>query len=93
MSDHVQVQCTLDKPRKISNNHYLGDGYEVVAQNDNLMNADQALQQWKVSEAHNTAILNQDKWINHHWQAMDIAISAHHAAVWFGEDVDSNSGF
>jgi len=92
-ADHAQVQCALDKPREISHNHYLSDGYEIVAQNDNFMTADQALQQWKESEAHNTAILNQNKWTNHHWQAMGIAISAHHAAVWFGEDVDVLGSF
>lgn len=88
--DHAQVQCALDKPREISNNHYLDDGYEIVAQNDNTMTAEQALQQWKVSEEHNIAILNQGKWVDHHWQAMGVAISAHHAAVWFGEATDAN---
>lgn len=88
--DHAQVQCALDKPREITNNAYLSDGYEIAAQNDEPMSANQALQQWKASPAHNTAILNQGTWVNHHWQAMGVAISAHHAAVWFGEEVDAN---
>lgn len=90
--DHAQVQCALDKPREITNNAYLGDGYEIVAQNDEPMTANRALQQWKASPAHNTAILNQGAWVNHHWQAMGVALSAHHAAVWFGKKVDANDG-
>jgi uncharacterized protein YkwD len=47
------------------------------------LSANEALQTWKKSQAHNDVVLNKDIW-NTPWKAMGIGMFKGYATVWFG---------
>lgn len=71
------------------NTGYSGYGYENFFRTTApSVTAEQALEGWKNSPAHNAAILNQGIWQNSNWNALGVGIYKGYAALWFGEEVD-----
>ena len=77
--------CMWDKPREISQGRYSGNGYEIAAWSSHPMTPQYALELWKKSKGHHDIIINSGPWSAVRWRSMGVAISAHHAVVWFGE--------
>lgn len=88
-ADHAQAQCMWDKPREITRGAYAGPGFEIVFWAGGNATPEMAFERWKSSAGHLDVILNRGVWSRLHWQAMGVAVSAHHAAVWFGESPDA----
>lgn len=86
--DHAHSRCMWDKPREISGGLYRGNGYEISAKTSGTMTPRKALQMWKASPEHVDVLLNNQSWKRMQWRAMGVAVSAHHAVVWFGADSD-----
>ena len=78
-----------NKPSELTN--YTGNGYEIVSWTSGRMNPAMALSLWMESSQHNIVIINAGIWESLRWNAIGIAISAHYAIVWFGEEPDIGS--
>ncbi len=80
-----------DKPRELTS--YQGNGYEISnyysSSDGKVMNAAQALKQWKESAPHHAVIVNSGIWKGAPWKAMGLGISKNYAVVWFGNEPDS----
>lgn len=72
------------------NTGYPGNGYENAFGGSQgfVASAENAMQSWKNSPAHNQVILNQDIWQNRQWNALGVGIYKGYAVLWFGEEVD-----
>lgn len=88
-SDHAQAQCMWDKPKEITRGAYAGPGFEIVTWASAGTSPSSAMSRWKASAGHASVILNRGVWATSRWQAMGVALSAHHAVVWFGEAPDT----
>jgi hypothetical protein len=86
--DHRQARCMWDKPREISHGEYAGDGFEIVCFNSEGMTADAAMQCWRASARHHHLLLNRGVWRDTTWRAMGVAVSAHYAVLWLGQDTE-----
>lgn len=91
-ADHAQAQCMWDKPREITHGAYPGPGFEIVFWAGGEATPDMAFERWQGSVGHLDVLLNRGVWSRSNWQAMGVAVSAHHAAVWFGESPDAVVG-
>lgn len=87
-SDHAKAQCMWDKPKEITQRHYIGNGYEIAAYSTGAITPEGALELWKGSSGHHNVIINRDIWVNSNWQAIGAAVSEHYAVVWFGTEAD-----
>jgi uncharacterized protein YkwD len=85
--DHAQKQCMWNKPRELTS--YTGNGFEIAAQNSDLIDAAEALALWKQSKFHNDLLLNKG-FYTRKWNAMGIGIYKNYAVVWVGHEVDSS---
>ncbi len=85
-SDHANASGMWNKPREITGNVYTGNGYEIAYGSSEQADPSGALNAWQNSPSHNAVIIEQDAWGP--WQAMGVAVYAHHAVVWFGDDAD-----
>lgn len=85
--DHAKASCMWDKPRELTN--YKGNGFEISAWSSSNISANQSLQIWKGSSAHNQVIINKGMWGNHPWKAIGIGIYNGYANIWFGEVLDT----
>lgn len=77
--------CMWNKPREISLNTYRATGYEIAAWSSHTMTADYALKLWIESEGHHAVMVNRGLWGAVRWKSIGVAMSEHHAVVWFGE--------
>ena len=85
------MACMGDKPRELT--AYLGEGYETYSGysgGGGSMDPQQALDTWKKSAGHNTAILNLGIWSDVEWKAIGASVDRAHAVLWFGKEVDNN---
>jgi hypothetical protein len=80
-SDHAQASCMWDKPKELTT--YPHPGYEISCAGSMELSANEALQTWKKSQAHNDVVLNKDIWKTP-WKAMGIGMFKGYATVWFG---------
>lgn len=87
-SNHAQAQCMWVKPRELTRGTYQGDGYEIAFGASGVVTPEGALRGWKNSLAHHAMIVNKNMWAASKWQAMGVAVTNHHALVWFGEAAD-----
>jgi len=71
---------------------YPGNGYENVTGysgfDGSTMTAQEALESWKNSPAHNAVILNQGQWADLEWNALGVGLYEGYGVLWFGEEVD-----
>ncbi len=94
-ADHKRPSCMWGKPRELTD--YSGDGYEIAAGYDpgssaeHDLSAEDALELWKNSSAHNAIIINKGIWKKTKWKAIGIGIYKGAATVWFGK-VDDLAG-
>lgn len=85
--------CMWNKPREITS--YQGDGYEIIMAQFNTQFPDRevsalyALDAWKKSPRHNAVLLNKEIWKSTEYKAMGVGIYKGFAAVWLGEEVDT----
>ena len=71
------------------NTGYPGNGYENFAWTAaSSISAEEALEIWKNSPAHNQVILNQGIWQDRQWNALGVGIYKGYAALWFGQETD-----
>ncbi len=74
------------------NTGYPGNGYENAVGysgfDSPIMTAQQALDFWKESSAHNAVILNQGQWANRDWNALGVGLYKGYGVLWFGQEVD-----
>lgn len=86
-------ECMWKKPGELTN--YQGNGYEIVMAQFNTqfpnkeVRAVDALNSWKKSPRHNAVLLNKEIWKTTEFKAMGVGIYQGVAAVWFGEETDS----
>jgi hypothetical protein len=76
-----------EKPREISG--YPSDGYEIASEAWIGAPAEEHLEGWKSSEAHNAVVLNRGTWSDMRWQAMGVGMFDRYAVVWFGTQPDT----
>lgn len=91
-SDHAQAQQMYAKPRQISVNRYVGNGFELTADTGGQQTAAQALAQWQGSPVHNAVILQQGAWAGVQFTGMGVAIMEGYATLWFGDGNDPDGG-
>lgn len=72
------------------NTGYPGNGYENAhgGAGGYIATAENALNGWKNSSAHNAVILNQGIWDDRDWNALGVGIYEGYAVLWFGEEAD-----
>lgn len=87
--DHAQAAQMWGKPRQISVNVYVGNGYELAADTGGTQTAQQALNQWKGSPSHNAVILQQGQWAGVNFRGMGTGIGAGYAVLWFGDGANN----
>jgi hypothetical protein len=90
-ADHAQSQCMWDKPKEITRGVYSSTGFEIVFWAGRRATPEDAMARWMASAGHQSVLLNRGIWVRSHWKAMGVAISAHHAVAWFGEEPDSGA--
>ena len=81
-SDHSDPNCMWDKPKEI--NGYPGQGYEISYYYSSGVTAQNALEGWQNSNAHNEVLINKGIWKQAEWKAIGIGIHESYATVWFG---------
>ena len=89
--DHKKAKCMWDKPRELTN--YTSDGFEISFYSTYSYPSPESFAQdilngWKKSPAHNEVIINKSIWKDMKWQAIGIGIYGEYADVWFGTMVD-----
>jgi Cysteine-rich secretory protein family len=89
-SNHRAAQCMWEKPREIAG--YSSDGYEIASEAWPAGPAEEHMEGWKSSEAHNAVMLNRGTWADKRWQAMGVGIFEGYAVVWFGTQPDTKRG-
>lgn len=87
-SDHAYASGMWNKPREITSNAYMGNGFENASSSSGQATASGAFNSWKNSPAHNAVILEQGIWSGYNWPAMGVGIYQHHAVLWFGDQAD-----
>jgi uncharacterized protein YkwD len=85
-SDHKQSACMWAKPKELTG--YPGNGYEILYYSTAGATAQEGLDGWKVSPAHNPLIINSGIWANAKWKAIGIGIYGTYGMVWFGDEPD-----
>jgi uncharacterized protein YkwD len=90
--DHAKAACMWEKPREITAGAYPGYGYEMWAWRSGRMTLEFALEGWKNSPPHHEMLASLGPWKAQPWLAMGVAVSQHHAVVWFGTDPDPAAG-
>ncbi len=88
-SDHKKASCMWDKPKEISG--YEGPGFEIAYYSSNGANAQEGIDGWIKSPAHNPLLINLDTWKQVTWQAIGIGIYKEYGVVWFGMVKDDES--
>ncbi|MCH2193236.1 CAP domain-containing protein [Kordia sp.] len=86
--DHKKAACMWNKPRELTS--YQGHGFEIAYGSTSkryMVNAEDTLEGWKKSSAHNKVILNIGKWKNS-WNAIGVGMYKNYAVVWFGKVKD-----
>ncbi|MFZ6009320.1 MAG: CAP domain-containing protein [Bacteroidota bacterium] len=86
-NDHKQAKCMWDKPKEIAG--YAGSGYEIAYFSSKGATAQEGLDGWRVSPAHNPLIINEGMWSKVQWKGIGIGIYKEYGIVWFGEVEDS----
>lgn len=87
-SDHQKASCMWDKPTEIAD--YKSPGYEIAYYSSEAASAQEGIDGWKLSQAHNPLLINSGMWNKVKWQAIGIGIYKQYAVVWFGEAVDDS---
>jgi uncharacterized protein YkwD len=85
-SNHKEAKCMWDKPKEIA--EYNSPGYEIAYYSSRGATAEEGLEGWKKSPAHNPLIINSEMWAKAHWNAIGIGIYKSYGIVWFGEVAD-----
>ncbi len=85
-SDHKQATCMWDKPKEIAS--YESAGFEIAYYSSNGAMAQQGLDGWKRSPAHNPLIINEGIWSKVTWNAVGIGLYKEYGVVWFGQLAD-----
>jgi len=82
-NDHKEAQCMWDKPKEIAG--YDSPGYEIAYYSSAGANAQEGLDGWKKSPAHNPLLINSGMWEAVHWKGIGVGIYKEYAVVWFGQ--------
>ena len=77
-----------DKPKEIAG--YNSAGYEIAYYNSIGASAQEALDGWKLSPAHNPLLINEGMWSKVEWKAIGIGIYKEYGVVWFGQLDDAD---
>lgn len=85
-NDHKQASCMWAKPKEIAD--YLGNGFEIAYYSSLGANAQEGMDGWKISPAHNPLLINSGSWAKVTWKAIGIGIYKEYGVVWFGELAD-----
>ncbi|HEX5169666.1 MAG TPA: CAP domain-containing protein [Cyclobacteriaceae bacterium] len=88
-ADHKQAKCMWDKPKEIAG--YEKPGYEIAYYSSKGASAQEGLDGWKVSPAHNPLLINSEMWSKVEWKAIGIGIYGEYGIVWFGELPDNDT--
>lgn len=88
-ADHKQAKCMWDKPKEIAG--YSSPGYEIAYFSSIGANAQEALDGWKLSPAHNPLLINEGMWSKVEWKAIGVGIYKEYGVVWFGQLEDSDT--
>ncbi len=88
-SDHKKASCMWDKPKEISG--YEGPGFEIAYYSSKGANAQEGIDGWIKSPAHNPLLINLDTWKQVTWEAIGIGIYKEYGVVWFGMVKDDAS--
>jgi hypothetical protein len=86
--DHHYAEAMWSKPREITRGAYPGYGFEIGHQSTGTVVAENAVQGWQSSPAHNAVILELGPWRGKDWQAMGVGVYGHSAFIWFGQEPD-----
>lgn len=86
LKDKSTHSIMWDKPKEIAD--YQSHGFEISARSSAQLNAERALEIWKMSPGHNGCILNEGIWKDLTWQAMGAACEGSFSCVWFGTLAD-----
>lgn len=88
-ADHQYAAGMWNKPREISNQVYLGDGFEIAfGAQGHQATPESALAAWIDSPGHQAIIMESGDWQDKHWPAMGVAVYEGYAVVWFGDTED-----
>lgn len=87
-NDHKKASCMWDKPREIAG--YNGDGFEIAYYSSNGANAQEGIDGWIKSPAHNPLLINLDTWSQVKWEAIGMGIYKEYGVVWFGMEKDES---
>jgi len=88
--DKKTWECMWLKPSELTD--YKGYGYECVYfVSSGQAKAFEALKVWKKSTPHNNVIINKASWSSRKWNALGVGIYKNYAALWFGEDKETES--
>ncbi|QSE98460.1 CAP domain-containing protein [Fulvivirga lutea] len=88
-NDHKKAQCMWDKPMEIAG--YNSPGYEIAYYSSAGANAEEGLEGWQKSPAHNPLLINTSIWKDIEWQAVGVGIYKEYAVVWFGQMADEQN--
>jgi hypothetical protein len=88
-ADHANAGGMWDKPREITQNAYMGNGFEIAYWSSGTATPAGALSGWQNSSGHNDVILNVGMWQSYDpWPAMGVGMRGGYAVIWFGGSVD-----
>ncbi|EGO65002.1 CAP domain-containing protein [Acetonema longum] len=88
-ADHQYAAAMWNKPREISNQIYLGNGFEIAfGTQGHQATPESALAAWLDSPGHKAVIMESGDWQDKHWPAMGVAVYGGYAVVWFGDTED-----
>lgn len=89
-ADHAQAAGMWAKPREISANRYMGNGFELAAVAFPAQTPVSALNQWKGSPAHNAVILQTGAWAGINLRGLGAGMLGTVAVLWFGDAQDTD---
>jgi len=85
-NDHAQAACMWNKPKEIAG--YASSGYEIAHFNSAGIDAKEAIEGWKGSQAHHEVMINLGIWKQVTWRAVGVGVYENFAVIWFGELAD-----
>lgn len=86
--DEPAYPCMWNKPKELTG--YKARGHEIIYWENDAVEPEQAMNQWRKRTAFNDMILGQGPWSRKSWKAVGTCVYKGFAIIWLGEETDWN---
>ncbi len=87
-ADHHYAEEMWRKPRELTANAYLGNGFELVYRTSGPLVLPRVVARWTDGAAQRDMILAEGVWRERDWPVMGVGVVGPYAVLWFGDQPD-----